>query len=79
MILDPKILNEHPRISIHAEIMGGTPCIQGTRIPVYIILDNVAAGKSFQEIIENYPTLRREDIQAAIRFSSHLTSTLAHP
>ncbi len=77
--LNPKMLNEHPRVAISAEIMAGTPCIKGTRIPLYIILDNVAAGKNFKEILDNYPTLTREDLQAAIRFSSHLTSSLAHP
>ena len=76
--LDPEILKSHTRISIDPDIMGGTPCIKGTRIPLYVILDNLEAGSSFDEILQNYPTLTKEDIQGAIRFSAYLTSLLAH-
>lgn len=72
------LLKDHPRISIDARIMGGTPCVKGTRVPLYVILDNLEGGSGFDEIIENYPTLTREDVQAAIRFSSCLTSSITH-
>lgn len=78
MRTDANILKGHPRISINTNIMGGTPCIAGTRVPVYVILDNLEGGGTFDEIVRNYPTLSREDIAAAIRFSSHLTSMLTH-
>ena len=75
---DSKLLRGHPRVSISPAIMGGSPCIKGTRIPVYVVLDNLEAGHSFEEILKHYPTLAREDVQAAVRFGSHLASRLVH-
>ena len=57
------------RIEINPEICHGKPCIKGTRIMVSIILEWLEAGKTFDEIIEAYPTLKKEDISAAIRFA----------
>ncbi|GAB6100822.1 DUF433 domain-containing protein [Thermococcus atlanticus] len=58
------------RIEINPKKMGGKPVIKGTRIPVYFILELLANGWSFEEIIENYPQLTKEDILAAIRYAS---------
>lgn len=58
------------RIEINPQKMGGKPVIRGTRIPVYFILELLANGWSFEEILENYPQLTREDILAAIRYAS---------
>ncbi|OGH55584.1 MAG: hypothetical protein A3G34_00725 [Candidatus Lindowbacteria bacterium RIFCSPLOWO2_12_FULL_62_27] len=58
--------------------MGGTPCVKGTRIPLYVVLDNLEGGSNFEEILENYPTLTREDIRAVIHFSSCLASAFTH-
>lgn len=77
-MIGPKLTKGHPRISISPNIMGGSPCIKGTRIPIYVVLDNLEAGHSFAEILKHYPTLTREDVQAAVRFSSHLASRLVH-
>ena len=60
------------RIEINPEICHGKPCIKGTRIMISIILEWLEAGKSFDEIIEAYPTLKKEDISAAIRFARKL-------
>jgi len=57
------------RIEIDPKKMGGKPVIKGTRIPVYFILELLANGWSFEEILENYPQLTREDILAAIRYA----------
>ncbi len=59
-------------ISIDAERMHGTPCLQGTRIPVYVILDNLAAGESVDTILAQYPTVRPEHISAALAFAAEL-------
>jgi uncharacterized protein (DUF433 family) len=61
------------RISVDPNICHGKACIAGTRIMISVILDNLAEGKTIEEILENYPTLTREDIQAAILYASYLT------
>ena len=57
------------RIEIDPRRCGGTPVIRGTRIPVAVILDQVAAGESWESLLAGYPGLAREDIQAAILFA----------
>ncbi len=61
------------RITIDPEVYHGEPCIRGMRIPVYLVVELVAAGMSFDEIIENYPDLEKEDIQAALRYAAFVT------
>ena len=63
-------------ITINPKVCNGKPVIRGTRIPVSVILDNLAVGSSFQEIRRKYPELNDEQIQAAIQFSSHLIDHL---
>ncbi|MBI1744746.1 DUF433 domain-containing protein [Candidatus Acetothermia bacterium] len=58
------------RISVDPQICHGKPCIKGTRIPVFVILDALAAGMTHREIIEEYPPLTEEDIQAALYYAS---------
>ena len=60
------------RISIDPKIMHGKPCIKGTRIPVYLILNLLAGGLSESEILLDYPDLAKEDIHACIRYASML-------
>lgn len=62
------------RISTSPSVFHGQVCISGTRIPVSVILDNLAAGLSAEEIIVSYPSLTREDIQAAIAYAADLAS-----
>ena len=57
------------RITVDPEICGGKPTITGTRIMVYIILDYIEEGYSFDEIIESYPSITKDDIKAAIRYA----------
>lgn len=54
------------RISVDPNICFGKPCIKGTRIWVALILDFLAAGNTFEEILEAYPGIRQEDILACI-------------
>lgn len=60
------------RIAADPSVCGGKPCIRGTRIMVSIVLSNLAAGISVERIIENYPRLTREDIQACLEFAAEL-------
>lgn len=56
----------HKHISIDHEIHHGEPCITGTRVPVSMIVGSVADGMSFDEIIDEYPQLKKESVQAAV-------------
>ena len=60
------------RVSINPNICHGKPCIRGTRIMVSIILDNLTAGVSREEILKSYPTLQPEDIDAALAYASEV-------
>ncbi len=61
-------------IASNPDIMDGIPVITGTRIPVYIILDYMAEGMTFDQIIKDYPGLNKEKIQAALKFAELLSS-----
>lgn len=61
---------ETERIEINPEILAGKPVIKGTRIPVYLILELLAAGMSIEDVLKEYPELTREDIQAALKYAS---------
>ena len=59
------------RITVEAGKCGGRPCIRGLRIRVSDILELLAAGASFEEILEDHPSLQREDILAALEYAAH--------
>ncbi|MEA3442925.1 MAG: DUF433 domain-containing protein [Chloroflexota bacterium] len=60
------------RISIKPNVCHGKPCIKDTRIWVSLIVDNLAAGSSEEEILKAYPSLSREDIRAALAFAAEM-------
>ncbi|MBL8156966.1 MAG: DUF433 domain-containing protein [Anaerolineae bacterium] len=62
-------MTSHDRIVIDPAVMVGKPCIKGTRITVELILEKLAAGLSYDDILADHPRLRREDIMAAIIFA----------
>jgi uncharacterized protein (DUF433 family) len=57
------------RIEVNPDILLGKPVIAGTRIPVYLILNLLAAGYNYDRIMQAYPGLTREDIEAAISYA----------
>jgi uncharacterized protein (DUF433 family) len=60
------------RIVSDPKICSGKPCIKGTRIPVHIILDLLAAGENFDGIKKAYPNSIEEDIRACLSYASRL-------
>jgi uncharacterized protein (DUF433 family) len=60
------------RISIDPNICFGKPCIRGHRIWVSLILDFLASGTTFEEILENYPGLTKDDILACIAYGAEM-------
>ena len=64
--------NWRDRISVDPNVCHGKPCIRGTRIFISVILDNLAAGMSVDEIVASYFGLERDDIMAALRYAAEL-------
>ncbi|MDI3340948.1 MAG: DUF433 domain-containing protein [Sphaerobacter sp.] len=62
------------RISADPAICHGQAVIRGTRIPVSVILDNLAAGVSQDELLASYPSLTPEDIRAATAYAAELAA-----
>ena len=60
------------RITFDPKMMGGRACIRGMRIPVSVIVSQIAHGASFEEILEGYPDLERADIQQAVEYAAWL-------
>jgi len=58
------------KIELNPKVCNGKPIIKGTRIPVSVILDQIAAGDSWDAIIGGYPELSTDDIQAALLYAS---------
>lgn len=65
-------MNWGDHITVDANICHGNACIKGTRIMVSVVLDNLAAGLSADEILRSYPSLKRESILAAISYAADL-------
>ena len=63
------------RIEINPKVMLGKPVIRGTRVPVELILRKLSEGAAEADLLDAYPRLTREDIQAAIGFAA---DTVAH-
>ncbi|MEA5535893.1 DUF433 domain-containing protein [Crocosphaera sp. XPORK-15E] len=59
-------------ITIDPDICNGKPIIAGTRISVQTVMEFLAAGDSIEEILEEYPSLSREDIYACLQFATKL-------
>lgn len=74
-------MNHLERITFNPDQCGGRPCIRGMRIRVKDVLDMLAAGASEAEILESYPYLEREDIQASLQYAAaqvdHAVLTIA--
>jgi uncharacterized protein (DUF433 family) len=57
------------RIELNPKVCNGKRVIKGTRIPVSVILEQIAEGESWDAIIDGYPELKKEDIRAALYFA----------
>jgi uncharacterized protein (DUF433 family) len=69
LVIEEETIGRLP-IKIDPEIMSGTPVFEGTRVPVDALMNNLAAGVSLDEFLENFPTVSREQAQAVLKFSS---------
>lgn len=62
------------RITFHPEILGGRATIRGMRIPVSVIVKQLANGATAEEVLADYPDLQLEDIQQAMQYAAWLTA-----
>ena len=60
------------RITQNPSVMGGRPCIRGMRVTVGMIVGQVGAGVSIEELLSDYPYLEREDIMQALQYAAVL-------
>ena len=65
-------MNWRDHITVDPEICHGRACITGTRVLVSVILDNVAAGLSPEEIVRSYPSITRDSVRAAMCYAAEL-------
>ena len=74
-------MNWQSRISVNPAVRSGKPCVRGTRITVYDVLEYLAGGMSEAEILSDFPDLTREDIRASLAFAAarerRLTNSVA--
>lgn len=66
------------RITVNPSIRSGKPCIKGTRITVYDVLEYLAGGMSEDQILSDFPDLTRDDIRAALAFAAARERRLAN-
>lgn len=59
-------------LEILPDVMMGKPCLKGTRIPVYLVLEKLGSGETVDEVLAAYPQLTRDHIVAALRYGAGL-------
>ncbi len=60
------------RITFHSHIMGGRACIRGMRIPVSVVVGQIAHGATIEEVLKEYPDLEAEDVRQALEYAAWL-------
>jgi uncharacterized protein (DUF433 family) len=66
------------RITFDPQIMGGRACIRGMRIPVSVIVGQIAHGATTEEILADYPDLELEDVRQALGYAAWLAQEEVH-
>lgn len=69
----------YERISIDPKVCHGQACIKGTRIPVHQIVRMLANGDTIEELLEEYPSLERDDILACLDYAASLAEEQVTP
>ena len=62
------------RIEAKPDVMMGKPCVKGTRIPVYLLLEKMAAGETFEILLTAYPQLVVDDLRACLQYAAALAA-----
>ncbi len=67
-----KAMKLPPRIEAKADVMMGKPCVKGTRIPVYLLLQKMGAGETIEQLLSSYPQLKADDLKACLQYAAAL-------
>ncbi len=67
------------RISANPKVMHGQACIKGTRIPVYLIVGMLAGGDTIEDLLEEYPSITKEDILSCLAYAAQMTEEQISP
>lgn len=62
------------RVTVDPVQMGGVPCIRGLRVTVSMVLGQLAAGRTIDELLGDYPYLEREDVTAALEYAAAIVN-----
>jgi uncharacterized protein (DUF433 family) len=73
------MIKQLDRITFNPKIMAGQACIRGIRVPVSLILNLLANGKTAEQIIEDYPYLELEDIEQCLLYAAWLSREEVYP
>jgi uncharacterized protein (DUF433 family) len=71
-------MNSQERVSVNPAVRSGKPCIKGTRIAVYDVLEYLAGGMTEDQILVDFPDLTRDDIRACLGFAAARERRLAN-
>ena len=63
-------MNDFTRITQNPAVMGGKPCIRGLRVTVGMIVGQIGAGRTIDQLLADYPYLQREDVLEALRYAA---------
>ncbi len=72
-------MNWHEYISVDPNVCHGKVCISGTRVMVTVVLDNLAAGLTVEEIVESYPSVSADAVRAALHYAAELAKERVTP
>jgi uncharacterized protein (DUF433 family) len=67
------------RITFDPKIMGGRACIRGMRIPVSVIVGQIAHGATVEQVLGDHPDLEEQDVRQALEYAAWLTTEEVHP
>ena len=69
-----EVMDFPDHIEVRSDVMMGKPCLKGIRIPVYFILEKLAAGETSQDILAAYPQLKPEHIKASLEYAARIAA-----
>lgn len=72
-------VQQFSRISTNPEVMGGKPCIRGMRVTVGMIVEALAAGRSVEDLLSDFPYLEDQDIREALAYAANLAQGREFP
>jgi uncharacterized protein (DUF433 family) len=75
LVIEEEAVESLP-VTVNPAIMSGTPVFEGTRVPIEALLDNLAAGVSLDEFLDNFPTVTRDQALAILNFSNQTLKKL---